>query len=148
MYLPEVGCKLRLLVAPAGNILVRIHHLAPGLEIARSLALNRRARSLAFLGAHLLVEADAQQLHLHLFNLVRLWSGNRREETAGRIECAVGIISGKWLLMGPAVADVPKFADQRPLRLTKCLAENDIPLVPHHGEQRGGIPLRFALGRE
>src|ERR1035441_5453888 len=142
MDLPEIGCELRLLVAPAGNILVRIHHLAPGLEIARSLALNRRARSLAFLGAHLFIEADAQQLHLHLFDLVRLWSGDSRKETAGRIECAIGIVSCKWLLVCPTVADVSEFADQRPFRLTKRLEKNDVPLVPHHGEQRSGIPLR------
>src|SRR3990172_1884826 len=44
VHLPEVRSKLSLLVPAAGHIPVRIHHLAPRLEITRSLALDRSAR--------------------------------------------------------------------------------------------------------
>ena len=86
VHLPEVGGELGLLVAAAGHVAMGRHHLAPRLEAARDLALDGRARALALFAAHLLVEAQAQQLQLHLFDVVRLGRGNGREQPGRRIE--------------------------------------------------------------
>src|SRR3990172_1486292 len=48
VHLPEVCSELGLLVPAAGYILVRVHHLAPWLEVTRSLALDRSASGLTF----------------------------------------------------------------------------------------------------
>src|ERR1700687_4289909 len=56
MHLPQAGGKLSPLVTAGGHVLVRLHHLAPGYESARDLTLDGRARALALLAAHLLVE--------------------------------------------------------------------------------------------
>src|SRR5437899_3299864 len=107
MNLPQIGCELGLLVATARNILVRIHDFTPRLQTSGGLALNRSARSLALFGPHLFVKADAKKLHFHFFDLVGLWCGDCREETASRIECSVGIITSEWFLVSPAIADIP-----------------------------------------
>ena len=72
VHLPEVGGELGLLVAAAGDVLVRRHHLAPGLEAARRRALDRGAGALALLAARLLVEPEAQEFRLHLLDVVGL----------------------------------------------------------------------------
>src|SRR5690606_21068073 len=70
--LPEVGRELGLLVAAAGDVLVRAHDLAPGLELPRGLRLDGRRSGPALLRSHLLVKSDAQKLHLHLLDLLGL----------------------------------------------------------------------------
>jgi hypothetical protein len=52
VHLPEVGGKLGLLVATAGDYLVRRHHLAPGLQATRHRPLDRVAGSLALFSQH------------------------------------------------------------------------------------------------
>ena len=78
MHLPEVGGELRLLVAPARHVGVRRDDLAPGLERAGRRRLDQRAAGLALLAAHLLVEREPAQLHLHLADFVGLRSPRRR----------------------------------------------------------------------
>ena len=136
VHLPEVGGELGLLVAAAGHVLVRRHHLAPGLEAARRRALDRGAGALALLAAHLLVEAEAQKLHLHLLDLVGLRRRDGGQQPAGRVEGAVGVVAGECLLVRPLVAMVAQLAHQAALGGTERLAEHVVPGVPHDLEQR------------
>ena len=115
MHLPEVGGELGLLVAAAGHILVRRHHLAPGLEVARRRALDGGAGALALFAAHLLVEAQAQELRLHLLDLVGLRRRDGGQQPPRRVERAVGVVAGEGLLVRPFVAVVAQFADQAAL---------------------------------
>ena len=142
VHLPEVGGELGLLVAAAGHVLVRRHHLAPGLEAARRRALDRRAGALALLAAHLLVEAQAQQLHLHLLDLVGLRRRDGGQQPAGRVERAVGVVAGEGLLVRPAVALVAQLADEAALGGPERLAEDVVPGLPHELEQRRHVPCR------
>ena len=102
MHLPEVGGELGLLIAAAGDVGVRRHHLAPRLQIARRRRLDQRAARLALLAAHLLVEDEAAQLHLHLADLVGLRRRDGGEQSTHRVERAVGVVAGERLLMRPA----------------------------------------------
>ena len=104
MDLPEVGGELGLLVPPAGDVLVRGHHLSPRLQVARGRALDRRACALPLLAPHLLVEAEPKQLHLHLLDLIGLRGGNGGQQPFRRVERAVGVVAGEGLLVGPLVA--------------------------------------------
>ena len=130
MHLPQIGGELGLLVAAAGHVLVRRHHLAPGLEAAGHAAFDGGAGALALLAAHLLVEAHAQQFHLHLLDLVGLRGGDRRQQAPGGVERAVGVVAGERLLMRPLVAHVAQFADQAALGVPERLAEDVVPLRP------------------
>jgi len=78
VYLPEIGRKLGLLVATAGHVLVRRHHFTPGFEIPGRRTFDGRSRALALFASHLLVEAQAQKLHLHFLDFVRLRSRDGR----------------------------------------------------------------------
>ena len=70
VHLPEVGGELGLLVAAAGHVLVRRHHLAPGLEVAgRRRSRSAVPRALALLAAHLLVEARARRSSIFIFSI-------------------------------------------------------------------------------
>ncbi len=95
MHLPEIGGELGLLVAAAGHVLVRRDHLAPGLEVGRDGALDGGAGGLALLAAHLLVEAQAQQLHLHLLDLVGLGRRDGGQQPPRRVERAIGVVAGE-----------------------------------------------------
>ena len=78
VHLPEVGRELGLLVAAARHVRVRRDDLAPGLERAGRRRLDQRAARLALLAAHLLVEGEPAQLHLHLADFVGLRAPRRR----------------------------------------------------------------------
>jgi hypothetical protein len=80
MHLPQIGGELGLLVPPARHVLVRRHHFAPRLDIACALTLDRRPGALALFPPHLLVEAQTQELHFHLLNLVCLRGRDGGEE--------------------------------------------------------------------
>ena len=142
MDLPEVGGELGLLVTAAGDILVRRHHLAPGLEAARRRALDRRAGALALLAPCLLVEAQAQQLRLHLLDVVGLRRGDGGQQPAGRVEGAIGVVAGEGFLMRPPVAMVAELADQAALGGSERQAEHVVPGFPHDLEQRRHIHCR------
>ncbi len=81
--MPEIRGELGLLVAPAGHILVRSHHLAPGFQSARCGPLDRGPGALAPLTPCLLVEAEPQQLRFHLLDLVGLWGRDGSQQAAG-----------------------------------------------------------------
>src|SRR6185312_346885 len=66
MNLPQVRRKLRLLIAPAGHVRMRAHHLAPRLQPRAGRSLNGCIGGLPLLRPHLLVEAHAQQLQSEL----------------------------------------------------------------------------------
>ena len=144
MDLPQVGGELGLLVAAAGHVLVRRHHLAPRLQVARRRALDGGAGALALLAAHLLVEDDAQQLHLHLADLVGLRRRDGGQQPPGRVERAVGVVAGEGLLVRPAVAHVAQLADQAALGLARASCGRRRSRFPHELEQRGRVPLRRA----
>lgn len=74
MYLPQVRCKLGLLISAACYIVVRHHHFAPRFEIARRDTFDGAAGRLALFATHLLVKLHTQQFLFHLLNLVRLRS--------------------------------------------------------------------------
>ena len=135
MHLPEIGGELGLLVATAGHVLVRRHYLAPGLEVRRRRALDGRARALALFASHLLVEAQAQKLHLHLFDLVGLRCRDGRQQPASRVERAIGIVAGKCLLVRPPVPMVAEFAHEAALGGSQRPAEDIVPRIPHQLEQ-------------
>jgi hypothetical protein len=145
--LPQVGGKLGLLVPSARDVLVRRHDLAPRLQGPGGGALDRRARALSLLAPDLLVEADAQELHLHLLELGALGRRHAREEAARRVEGSVGIVARERLLVSPAVSLVAELAHEGPLRWAERLPEDVVPRVPHDPEQDGDVPLRDRLLR-
>ena len=110
MHLPEVCRKFRLLVSAAGYVLMRTDHLTPRGETSSRLVFNGCSRGPAPLRARLLVEAHAQQFHLHGLDLAGGRRGDRRQEPVGRIKSPVSIVAGKRFLVRPAVADIPQFA--------------------------------------
>src|SRR5262249_16868229 len=143
MHLPEVGSEFGLLVASAGNVLVRGHDFPPGLEMARGGALDRRAGSLAFLATHLFVEAQAQQLHLHLLYLMGLRRRDGGQQPIRGIQRTVGVVARETLLVRPLVAVVTQFAQEAALGGAERLAEDVVPRLPHELEERRGVPLRY-----
>ena len=147
VHLPEIGGELGLLVAAAGHVLVRRHHFAPGLEVTRRRALDRRAGALALFASHLLVEAQAQELHLHLLDLVGLRRRDGGQQPPGRVERAVGVVAGEGLLVRPLVAMVAQLADQAALGRPQRLAEDVVPGFPHELEQRRHVPFGDRLLR-
>ena len=145
VHLPEVGGELSLLVAAAGHVAMGRHHLAPRLEAARDLALDGRARALALFAPHLLIEAQTQQFQFHLFDVIRLWRGNGRQQPGGGIQAAIGVVGGEGLLVRPLVAHLAQLADEAAFREAQRLPEDRVPLVPHHPQQHGRIHLRLVL---
>ena len=138
--LPEVGGELGLLVLAAGDVLVRRDHLAPRLQGAGRAA-DGEAGLLAPFAAGLLVEADAQQLHLEPVDLGGLGGRDRGQQPAGRVERAVGVVSGERTLMGPVVAVVAQLADEVALGPPEDGAEHVVPRLPHQLEERRDVPL-------
>jgi hypothetical protein len=141
VHLPQVRGELGLLVLSAGHVLVRGDDLAPRLQAGRGGTFDGRARALAKLAAHLLVEAQAQQFHLHGLDFGGLRRGDRGQQARHRIERAVGIVAGERLLVRPLVADFAQFADQTPFGVAQRLAEDVVPRLPDQFQVRRGIPL-------
>ena len=86
---------------------------------------------LRFSASHLLVEAQAQKLHLHLLDLVRLRRRDGGEEPPRRVERAVGVVAGECLLVRPLVAQVAQFAYEAALCRPQRAAEDIVPGFPH-----------------
>jgi hypothetical protein len=145
MHLPQIGGELGLLVATAGHVGMRHHHFAPGLEVAGHAALDCRAGRLPLFAARLLVEAHAQQFHLHLVHIVRLRGRNGGQQTPGGIQCAVGVVAGEGFLVRPGVAHAQQFIDQTALALAENLAEDFGPFAVHDHQRGGDVLQRFAL---
>ena len=131
MYLPQVSGELRLLVASAGHVGVRGHHLAPWLETTGAHRLDKPADCLALLPTHLLVEHPPAQLQLHLCGLGRLGGGNRGEKTFRRVQGAVGVVAREPLLVRPLVAPFTQLRNQAALCVTEGVAEDVPPVFPH-----------------
>ena len=148
MYLPEVGCELGLLVAPARDVLVGCDDLPPWLEAGGDSASDGGARLPSPFPARLLVEAHPQQLHLEPLELIGLRRRYRGEETAHRIQCPIGIIAGEALLVGPFVAVAAQLTDETPFRRSENRAKDVVPGLPHQLEQPGHVPLGHGLVRQ
>jgi hypothetical protein len=114
MHLPEIGRKLGLLIETAGDIPVRRHDLAPGLQQAGRRALDRDAGRLALLTAHLLVEAQAQQFHLDSLDLVGLRRRHGGQQPSGRIQRPIRVVARERLLVRPLVPMVAEFREEAP----------------------------------
>ena len=140
VHLPQVRRELRLLVAAAGHVLVRRHHLAPRFQ-GRGPAPDGQSGLPPPFAARLLVEAHAQQFHLEPVDFRRLRRRHRREQPAGRVEGAVGVVPGERLLMRPAVPVAPQLAHESALGRPEDRAERLVPRLPHQLEERGGVPL-------
>ena len=138
--LPEVGGELGLLVAAAGHVLVRRHHLAPRFQ-GSGRALDGETGLLAPYPACLLVEAHAQQLHLELLDIGGLGRRDGRQQAVRGIERPVGVVAGEGLLMRPAVPMAAQLADEAALSRPEDQAEHVVPRVPHQLEQRRDVPF-------
>src|SRR6185437_2270845 len=123
-------------------------YLPPGLQPDAGLAFDRGTSAPALLASDLFVEAYSQQLHLYLFDFFRLRCRDSREQSACRVQRAVGVIASEGLLMRPAIAKIPQFAHEGALRLAQRLSEDHVPLIPHDREERRRIPLWLAFSRE
>ena len=116
MHLPEIGGKLGLLVPPARHVPVRRDDLPPRLQGGGCGALDGEARLLAPLAPRLLVEADAQQLHLEPVHVLRLGGRHRRQQAVCRVEDTVGVVAGERFLMRPPVPVSAQLPDEAALR--------------------------------
>ena len=141
VHLPEIGGELGLLVPPARDVRVRGDDFPPGLQAGRGGAFNRRSRLLATLPARLFVEADAQELHLEPVHFRRLGRRYGCQQSVGRVEGAVSIVTGERFLMRPSVAVSAQLADETSLRRSENRAKDVIPGFPHQLEQAGGVPV-------
>ena len=138
--LPEVGRELGLLVAAAGHVLVRRHHLAPRLQ-SPGCALDGETGLLAPRPARLLVEAHAQKLHLELLDVGGLGRREGCQQPVRRIERPVGVVAGEGFLMRPAVPMAAQLADEAALSRPEDHAERVVPRLPHQLEQRRDVPF-------
>src|SRR5262245_21992324 len=87
MNLPEISRELSLLVAATRYVFVGRDDFAPRLQAHRACAVEHGSGCLALLATHLLVEANAQKLGLHLLELFRLlWRRDGTQEPSGGIE--------------------------------------------------------------
>ena len=114
MYLPEVGCELGLLVAPARDVLVGCDDLPPWLEAGGDSASDGGARLPSPFPARLLVEAHPQPLHLEPFELIGLRRRYRGEKPAHGVQSPIGVIAGA-LLVDPFVAVATQLTNETPL---------------------------------
>ena len=130
VHLPQVGGKLGLLVAATGDVPVRRHDLAPGLQIACRCAFDGRASAPAPIAAHLFIEDGAPELHLDLADLIGLRSRHRSQQALGRVERSISVVTGKGLLVRPLIAHITQFAHETALRMSQCAAEDVIPGTP------------------
>ena len=144
--LVQVGGELGLLVAAAGDVGVRPHHVAPRLEALGRGRLEERRRDLLRLAAAVLVVADAQQLLLLLVELVGLLRRDGGEQALHAVEHAVGVVGREGLLVRPAVARRAQLADERALVLPEHLAEHRVPHAPHRLEQELDVVEGRRLG--
>jgi len=109
MHLPQIGGKLRLLIAAARHVVVRHHDLAPWFQAADHARFDGCAGRLSLFAARLVVKAHTQQLHLHLLDVVGLGRGNSGQQAADGIKGAVGRCH-------PSASAVPR----RPIRGCSC----------------------------
>src|SRR5258706_8882034 len=143
--LSEVGGELGLLETAGGDIGMRGDDLAPGTQSPCRLALDGSDGCLAYFFPGLILEADAQELLLLALDLRGLvGSRDGREQTLNAIEGAVGVVGTEGLLMCPLVAHLAQLTHKRTLCLTEDVAEYDVPLIPHHQQQRLGVPVFIA----
>ena len=149
MDLPQVGGELRLLVAAARHIGVRVHHVTPRLQVARRRRFDERAASAPLLTTGLLVDDEPAQLCAHAGDLVGLRCRDGREEAGRRVEGALRVVAGEAVLVRPLVPPVAQLAHDRALGLAEGLPEHVVPGVDHEGEQRGAVPIgEWAVRRE
>ena len=124
---------------------MRTDHFTPGGETVYSLAFYNCAGGLAPLRPCLLFEAHAQEFHLHAFDFPGLRSRDCQKEAVGRIEGAVGIIAGEYFLVRPTIAYVSQLAHETPLSLTKSVAIDLVPGLPHNSQKRRDVHVGEVL---
>ena len=153
MHLPEIRRELRLLVAPARDVLMGCGHHAPGCErpapaSVRCRRFDERAGRPAPLAAHLLVEHQPAQLHLDLRDLAGLRRRDRGEQPLRRIQRPVRVVAGEPLLVRPLVAPGAKLRHQAAFGEAEGVPEHVVPGLPHQPEQPGGVPVRHRPVRQ
>src|SRR5438552_2925134 len=100
---------------------------------------------LARLAASLLIEAHTQQLLLLTLNLRRLFGGDGSKQACSAVEGAVGIVAGKSLLVGPAVAHLAELTDEAAFGVAKGAAKDLVPLEPHEGKKGVYVKVRVTI---
>ena len=90
-------------------------------------------------------EAHHQQLHLDLFELIRLRRRDRGQQSAHRIQGPIGIVAGESLLVCPPVAVPAQLPDESALGGPKDLPKDIVPGFPHQLEQSGDVLLGNGL---
>ncbi len=144
MDLGQVGGELGLNVAPARDIRVGLHHVAPGAQARLGRQQRRLLGGRLTLGARgLLLELEAQQLLPDGVNRGgRLGRRDRLEQTARGVGDAVGLIVGEGALMRPVVARRDHLTGVGAPHVAQLIHEDLVPAPPHQVEAGGGIKAR------
>ena len=140
VHLPEIGGELGLLVAAAGHVLVRRHNLAPGLEVAAP-ALSMAVPALLRFSLRTCSSKRSRRSSIFIFSISSACGAETAVSSRARIQRAVGVVAGEWLLVRPAVPIATDFTDEAALSRAKGLPEHIVPGVPHELQQQRRIPL-------
>ena len=140
-HLPQIGGELCLLIASAGHVLVRGHHVAPRLQPVHRTGGRHGPAGPPPLTAHLLLKAHPQQLLLVRVDLPHLRRRDRGQQALHRVQGAVGIVRGKGFLVRPLVAMVAQLADQTAIRAPKSPAERIVPVIPNQPQYHRHVPF-------
>ena len=140
-HLPQIGGELRLLIAPAGHVLMRRHHVAPCLQPGHPTGVPHGPYGTAALATRLLLKADPQQLLLVPIDLPHLRRRNRGQQALHRVQGAVGIVRGKGFLVRPLVAMIAQFTDEAAIGAAESAAERVVPVVPYQPQDHRHVPL-------
>jgi len=119
---------------------MRRDDLAPGLERATG-GVDQHAAHPAPFAAQLLVDGQPPQLLAHALDFVGFAGRHGGQQARYRVEGALGVAAGELALMGPGVACVAQFRDERTLGAAQRAAEDLVPGFPHQPEQCGGVAV-------
>ena len=140
-HLPQIGGELRLLIAPAGHVLMRGHDVAPRLQPGHRPGGRHGPAGPPPLTAHLLLKAHPQQLLLVRIDLPHLGCRYRGQQPLHRVQGTVGIVRRKGFLVRPLVAMVAQLADQTAIRAAESPAERVVPVVPNQPQYHRHVPF-------
>ena len=143
VHLPEVGGELGLLVAAAGHVLCGVTTSRQGLRLPVTW-LSMAVPALLRFSLRTCSSKRRRSSSIFIFSTSSACGAetavsSRPAESSARY----GIVAGERLLVRPAVAHVAQLAHQAAFGLAERLAEDLVPLIPHHGKSCGGIPARF-----
>ena len=114
----EVGLELDDRVAPAGS----------------DADLQGRLGALPPHVTSLFIEAESEQLHLHLLGFRCLGRRDRGQQPVRRVQGAVGVIGRKASLVRPIVPGRAQFRHVSALGVTQSGPEDRVPGIPHEAE--------------